>query len=126
MDPTDYADDYLNVQPNRGNSSHVSPTLLPHPADATNYGAYLAANIASAFTTLVHRDDGWLRVIPAGDGKQAYAKWKFTLGKHAGCYVMVTCSEYDVLDILMMLVHQLDKVDAGRHKPTVDKYYDPS
>lgn len=68
------------------------------------------------------RTDGWFRLIPAGDGKQGYAKWKFTSGQWRGYYVMYVGPAGDVSGRLLGLAHKLGQVDRGDRRPAKDSY----
>lgn len=78
-----------------------------------------------AFQELLERDDGWLRCIPAGEGKLSYFKWKFNRGQHSGKYVMYVANFYDWVDGICGLVEKLDAVDKGLRNPAQDTFYDP-
>lgn len=78
----------------------------------------------SALSILCSRYDGWLRVIPGGDGKNIFLKWKFSRGKHRNSYVWWTVVDMDILGGLWGLIGKLDLVDAGHLRPTPDTPYD--
>lgn len=73
---------------------------------------------------LLIRDDGWLRVVPDGDGKVVWWKWKFVRGNHAGCYCMVRGFAHQHEEAMLILCKKLAYVDAGYERPTRDSYYD--
>lgn len=79
----------------------------------------------NAYATLDARTDGWLRHIPSGDGKQCYAKWKYTRGPHAGKYVMFQAPGGAWYEALVGLAYKVAKVDEGLLKPAHDTFYDP-
>lgn len=78
-----------------------------------------------AFQGFLERTDGWLRCIPAGEGKLSYFKWKFSSGQHKGKYVMYVAHFYDWVDGMCGLEEKLDEVDRGVRKPALDTFYDP-
>jgi len=78
-----------------------------------------------AFQELLERTDGWLRGIPAGDGKLSYFKWKFNSGPHTGKYVMYVAHGFDWVDGICGLLEKLEAVDRGERRPALDTFYDP-
>lgn len=74
--------------------------------------------------SVLQRDDGWLRIVPDGDGKVIWWKWKFIHGKHAGHYVMVRGEQAQNVESLRVLARKLAQVDRGESRPTRDSYYD--
>lgn len=92
--------------------------MIVPPLDGTDHhGMVLLA-------TVLCRDDGWLRVVPDGDGKVVWWKWKFTAGHYAGHYVMVRGEQDQHTQSLKLLARKLRSVDHGESKPTRDSYYD--
>lgn len=80
---------------------------------------------AGAFLELLARDDGWLRCVPAGEGKLSYFKWKFSSGQHKGKYVMYVAGPTGWTDGILGLAEKLAEVDDGVRKPAQDTFYDP-
>lgn len=80
---------------------------------------------ACAFLELMARTDGWLRCIPAGEGKVNYFKWKFSSGEHKGKYVMYVGHGQDWTGSILGLAEKLAEVDAGVRRPALDTFYDP-
>lgn len=78
-----------------------------------------------AFGELLLRSDGWLRCVPAGDGKLSYFKWKFSSGPHKGRYVMYVAHYTGWIDGILGLVEKLDEVDREVRRPAMDTFYDP-
>lgn len=74
--------------------------------------------------TLLDRRDGWLRVVPDGDGKVVWWKWKFTTGPFAGHYAMVRGEQDQHTEAMQVLARKLRAIDHGTSKPTRDSYYD--
>jgi len=77
------------------------------------------------FVQLLARTDGWLRVIPAGEGKLSYFKWKFSSGEHKGKYVMYVANGADWTDGMLGIYEKIVDVDHGVRKPALDTFYDP-
>jgi len=73
---------------------------------------------------LLLRDDGWLRIVPDGDQKTVWYKWKFTRGKWSNHYVMVRGEQYQHGLALSLLSKKLAGVDLGYDRPSQDRYYD--
>ena len=100
-----------------GVSSGDTRTPSPHrPEAATTYAG-------NPLLSLVTREDGWLRIVPARDSESVYIKWKFTHGPHARCYVMAVVQYWQMGYGLALMVDKLDAVDAGKLKPTLDTPY---
>jgi hypothetical protein len=78
-----------------------------------------------AFSAILLRTDGWIRVIPCGDGKQNYFKYKYATGKHKGKYVMFVGAYNDWAGSLLGLYEKIQAVDTGTLKPAHDTFYDP-
>ncbi len=78
-----------------------------------------------AFQGLLERTDGWLRCIPAGEGKLSYFKWKFSDGPHKGKYVMYVAHFYNWVDGICGLAEKVEEVDRGVRRPAQDTFYDP-
>lgn len=97
--------------------------LPPVPGVQTTNRSEDAA--ARAFQALLERTDGWLRCIPAGEGKLSYFKWKFSSGPHTGKYVMYVAHFYDWVDGIQGIADKVDEVDRGVRKPAQDTFYDP-
>lgn len=71
---------------------------------------------------MLDRSDGWLRVVPDGDGGLHF-KWKYTSGKHADCYVYWYSSALEGFARgLAGLWVKMGEVDEGRLKPSPDRY----
>jgi len=96
--------------------AHHSP--IQNPLDGTDHHGMILLH------TLLCRTDGWLRVVPDGDGKLVWWKWKFTAGKHAGCYAMVRGEQDQHTESLRVLARKLRAIDEGSSRPTRDSYYD--
>lgn len=88
-------------------------------------GAARSTAAGETFQWLLARTDGWLRCIPAGDGKQNYFKWKFSSGPWAGHYVMYVSAAGDWSGGIIGLADKLIAVDEGRKRPAHDTFYDP-
>ena len=73
---------------------------------------------------LLMRDDGWLRLVPAADGKTLYLKWKFSRGKWSGHYVMAVVEVWQWDYGLSLLADKLEAVDLSVKIPTKDTPYD--
>lgn len=71
------------------------------------------------------RVDGWLRCIPAGEGKLSYFKFKFSSGEHKGKYVMYVCGPGGWTEGILGLADKLAEVDDGVRRPAQDTFYDP-
>lgn len=80
------------------------------------------AHAGFAFATILLRTDGWLRVIPCGDGKQSYFKYKFNQGRWRNHYVMYVASYTDWSGGLVGLWEKVSEVDQGTRKPALDSY----
>lgn len=78
-----------------------------------------------AFQQLLLRTDGWLRVVPAGEGKLTYFKWKYSSGRHKGKYVMFVAAYTDWCGGLLGLFEKVEEVDLGTRAPAQDTFYDP-
>lgn len=106
--------------------SRVDDTSNPHgsvavasphrPEAATSYAG-------NPLLSLVTREDGWLRIVPARDTEAVYIKWKFCRGPWARHYVMVVCQYWQMGYGLALLVDKLDAVDEGARKPSLDTPY---
>lgn len=75
-------------------------------------------------TGILSRADGWLRIVPGSDAKLIYVKWKYTLGRHSGTYVMAVSALWRFDEAIRTLIRKLEEVDAGTRRPTVDRAYD--
>lgn len=78
-----------------------------------------------AFAHFMSRTDGWLRLIPWGDGKQGYVKWKWVHGKYKGMYIMYVIDNYSWVDGIVGLFEKLAEVEDGTRRPALDTFYDP-
>jgi len=72
---------------------------------------------------LLMREDGWLRLVPAADGKTLYIKWKFSRGKWSGRYVMAVVEVWQWDYGLTLLADKLEAVDLSIKIPTKDTPY---
>lgn len=115
--------DFAN-QPTPKPKESFDVPAVPHPdlLPGNDFSAR-AARLLDATDYLLHRDDGWLRVVPSRDGAPCYAKWKYTHGKHAGCYVMVAVPDWAASSAIWELCKVVHDVDHGNRKPTVDRYF---
>lgn len=95
---------------------HVA-VASPHRPEATT------ANSGGALLSLVTRDDGWLRIVPARDSDSVYIKWKFSRGPWSRHYVMAVVQYWQMGYGLSLLLDKLDAVDSGAFKPTQDTVY---
>lgn len=77
-----------------------------------------------AFTALLLRVDGWLRIVSHDDGKTVYFKFKFTSDRWPNHYVMYVEREYCYACGLIGLLAKVHAVDAGHLKPVEDHFYD--
>ena len=69
---------------------------------------------------LAERDDGWLRVKWSVSGCPIF-KWRFTTGRHAGCYVWYGTTEYQTFaQGYQGLLDEIEKVDLGLKRPPKD------
>lgn len=76
-----------------------------------------------ALTSILSRDDGYLRLIPDELGTVVHCKYKFTRGEFKGRYVYWR-DRIDMLGIALEgLLSKLDEVDAGVRVPVPDKAY---
>lgn len=76
--------------------------------------------IADALMELLDRTDGWLRIVPDGEHKCVFFKWKFHRGPHAGHYVMSVVEWYQIAYGLQLIALKVAQVDEGSLKPTKD------
>lgn len=77
-----------------------------------------------ALRDLYARDDGWLRIVPHGQGKTVYYKWKFTRGKWANHYVMYRDDDNRPFTSILSLESKVNDVDVGARRPALDSYYE--
>lgn len=89
----------------------------PHRPEAST------AYSGNPLLSLVTREDGWLRIVPARDTEQVYIKWKFSRGPWSRHYVMTVVQYWQMGYGLSLLVDKLDAVDEGSFKPTLDTPY---
>ncbi len=94
---------------------------VPVPARDTADGTRREA--CTALSELFLRMDGWLRVVPAGDGKTLYFKWKFTRGEWSGYYVMFVSLVWEWDKGIAGLRDKCDEVDQDARRPVKDKWY---
>lgn len=96
-------------------------------SDPNNQGSPDAVRTAvcSALSELFVRDDGWLRIVPSGDGKGLFAKWKFTRGVWQGHYVMGVSEVYQWDVAVLQLLRKVREVDAGQRRAAKDTAYLP-
>jgi hypothetical protein len=80
----------------------------------------------TSLTSLLVRNDGWLRACPDGDSTLVYLKWKFTGGKWAGHYVMVLVYYWQLDYGLSLLLDKIAAVEEGAKRPTRDTPYNHS
>lgn len=78
-----------------------------------------------ALDALLLRSDGWLRLIPAGEGKLSYYKYKYATGPHRGKYVMYVAPYNNWVEGVLGLFEKVAEVDQGNRKPAMDTFYDP-
>lgn len=95
----------------------------PKPKKPTIPALAPALDLAECMTTLMHRDDGWLRAVPQDHGKLCFYKWKFTRGPWEGYYVMWRDDDEDPLSSLRGLILRITQVYAGDHSPVLDRAY---
>jgi hypothetical protein len=101
------------------NSDNGSPASARSPHQPDSATAYAGNPLLS----LVTRDDGWLRIVPARDSESVYIKWKFSRGPWSGHYVMTVVQYWQMGYGLALLVDKLDAADEGTFKPTKDTAY---
>lgn len=77
----------------------------------------------SALSHLLLRDDGWLRISPAGDGKTVYLKWKYSRGPWRNHYVMAVGHIWAWDIAIELLERKVAEVDQGSRVPTKDTWY---
>lgn len=70
------------------------------------------------------RDDGYLRIIPDGEQKFVYLKWKYTRARWIGHYCFVSGEYHRIVALLDTLETILDRVDEGQYRPSRDRRYD--
>lgn len=101
-------------------SANVVPGVFDLPAIGDR------AQLASfALDALLLRNDGWIRLIPAGEGKLSYYKYKYTTGPHKGKYVMYVAPYNSWAEGVLGLYEKVGEVDLGTRKPALDTFYDP-
>lgn len=96
----------------------AAPIPIQNPLEGTAHGGMIL------LATILDRRDGWLRIVPDGDGKVCWFKWKFTTGPWAGFYAMVRGERDQHGESLRVLARKLNDIDGGFSKPTRDSYYD--
>lgn len=72
---------------------------------------------------LALRDDGYLRVIPDGQGDRVFIKWKFTSGPYLGQYVMAVVNPHEISHGFVLILTKIIGSYAGMYSPSVDKRY---
>lgn len=72
----------------------------------------------------ITRDDGYLRLIPDGEGKYIYLKFKYTRGRFIGHYAFVSGYPDDAAGLLWRLRAQIDSHYNDTVKPTLDRPYE--
>ena len=72
---------------------------------------------------LMHRSDGWLRMVPDRDNDVTWWKWKFTSGRWQGHYAMVRGDKYQPLAAVSILLRKLASIDLCFERPSKDTYF---
>jgi hypothetical protein len=106
--------------------SRVDDSSNPHGSVAArtpHSPAAATGNSGGALLSLVTREDGWLRIVPARDSESVYIKWKFSRGPWSRHYVMTVVQYWQMGYGLSLLLDKLEAVDSGSFKPTQDTAY---
>ena len=75
--------------------------------------------VESALAELLHRDDGYLKIVPDENDVFHYY-WNFSRGPHAGKYCYWGISrQHTLASGLTGLLRKLSEIDAGKRKPAV-------
>lgn len=99
------------------------------PGEASNPSSPAEPPVAPGMinlTSLLLRNDGWLRCCPDGDSTLVFLKWKFTSGKWSNHYVMVVVYYWQLDYGLSLLRDKILAVEEGAHRPTRDTPYNHS
>jgi len=109
-------------KPVQAPETNAAPQALLFPSSAPPRPSTGASGADVA--ELLIRTDGWLRVVPDGDGKTVWWKWKFTRGRWSGYYVMAVGRVDQHAEAIAVMLHKLDKVDTGQDRPIQDRYFE--
>ena len=108
-----------------GNNSAVANTSQTitqvNVSHAATVGNDLRQSVTfeSAISELLHRDDGYLKVVP-DDNDVFHYYWNFTRGAHAGKYCYWGISrQHTLASGVTGLLRKLSEIDAGLRKPSV-------
>ncbi len=107
-------------------SRTISHPPVPGPAESALIAQQhlQSAEAVDALSYLLNRGDGWLRMTAPLDGKSVYLKYKYTSGKHRGCYVMAVATFDQLAWAACLLAHKTRQADTGEVLPSPDTFYD--
>lgn len=108
-----------------GNNEAVANTSQTITQINVNHAATVGNDVRqsvtfeSAITELLHRDDGYLKIVP--DDKDVFHYyWNFTRGAHTGKYCYWGISrQHTLASGITGLLRKLSEIDAGLRKPSV-------
>jgi hypothetical protein len=112
-------------------SSRINTAIEPTSASSDSSSSAIDGSLATigvagldwSLSMMMARDDGWLRVVPHVGESLIYAKWKFTVGRWTGYYVMYRCDNFSHVEAITGLHRKLQKVDRGELRPVYDTPY---
>lgn len=108
-------------------------TIIPDASDGAATDGYLADIVGNtpkastglpALAQLLHRGDGWVRMVGDLDGKNLYLKYKWTGGEWRNHYVMAVVMLETLSFGLGLLLAKVQQVDIGVRRPTPDRNFD--
>lgn len=113
----------------KGRERHsVDPLKVYHAEVPTPIGDLMHARDAqagNALMSLLHNDDGYLKIRPDMLGRSIHLTWTWVYGKDKGCYVYVVHDRTFLGDALELLLMKMNQVHEGTRRPTPDKRRDP-
>lgn len=107
-----------NNEATRNTSQTITQVNINNAATVGN-DVRQSATFESAIAELLHRDDGYLKIVP--DEKDVFHYyWNFTRGAHAGKYCYWGISrQHTLASGITGLLRKLSEIDAGIRKPSV-------
>lgn len=79
--------------------------------------------LRSIMFALAISDTGWLRLVPADEGKTVYLKWKWTVGELKNRYVMTRGRPEEVENLFLLLLEKKQAAESGQGRTSEDKWY---
>lgn len=110
-----------NNEATRNTSQTITQINVNHAASGGD-DARKSVTFESAIAEILHRDDGYLKIIP--DEKDVFHYyWNFTRGPHAGNYCYWGISrQHSLASGVTGLLRKLSEIDAGYRRPSVSPF----